>query len=283
MNSCGDRDMRLNVAASYTFPMDSAASGLERGLQVLDLLIEMESDPVRRSDNLSVQQVATELGVHKSTASRLMQTLVASGYAMPNPDGKRGFRLGPALQTHTPASEAQQILAEHAHPFLERLVELTGECAHAAVASGSSVLVIDDVETGHQLRVVAGKGRRVPVHCTSAGKVLSAFGLVPAPDELSPRTPNTITAAEDFKSHLAEVRAARFAIDDEENYLGVRCISAPVFDGQGGRAIGCIGVDGPTIRMSDVEIEQMARTVVSIASQLSDAIGEALPAVLLGA
>src|SRR6266540_2248186 len=78
----------------------SAVAALERGLRILDLLIEVESDPVRRPRGLSVQQAAVELGVHKSTASRLMQTLVSKGYAVANGGSRRGFRLGPAVQVH---------------------------------------------------------------------------------------------------------------------------------------------------------------------------------------
>jgi DNA-binding IclR family transcriptional regulator len=73
---------------------------LERGLTILDLLVEVEADVVRRERGLSIQQVSNELGVHKSTASRLMATLVAKGYAIPRAGGGRGYRLGPAVRTH---------------------------------------------------------------------------------------------------------------------------------------------------------------------------------------
>ena len=73
----------------------SAVTSLERGLRALDLLIEVEADIVRRPRGVAIQQVANELGVHKSTASRLMQTLVSSGYAVPVRNSSRGFRLVP--------------------------------------------------------------------------------------------------------------------------------------------------------------------------------------------
>lgn len=237
-------------------------------MKILDLLIEVEADVVRRPGGVSVQQAAAELGVHKSTASRLMQTLVAKGYAIPVRGGRRGFRLGPAVQIHLGLTHDQRRLSEVAHPFLSRLVDETGECAHAAVASGQWVLVIDDVETGQALRVVAGKGRRVPLHCTSAGKCLLAHGLATIPPELVARTPRTITNAEILRLHLAEVLVRGYALDDEENHPGVRCISAPVFAGQG-EAIGCIGIDGPTLRMTDSEIDRLAERVVSAARDLT--------------
>jgi IclR family acetate operon transcriptional repressor len=165
----------------------------------------------------------------------------------------------------------QRRLSELAHPFLERLVEETGECAHAAVASGAWAFVIDDVETGQALRVVAGKGRRVPLHCTSAGKALIAYGLADIPHELPARTPRTITNPDMLRLHLAQVVERGYALDDEENHPGVRCISAPVFNG-GGEAIGCIGIDGPSVRMTIEQIDGLAELVTRAAEHLSSVI-----------
>lgn len=248
-------------------------TSLERGLKTLDLLIEVEADVVRRQRGLAIQQVAAELGVHKSTASRLMHTLVSGGYAVPNPGSARGFRLGPAVQTHQGLTSDQRRLRELAHPLLVELVEATGECAHAAVVSGNWALVIDDVETRQQLRVVAGKGRRVPLHCTSAGKCLLAYGVASVPQELPARTARTITNREILQLHLAEVVERGYALDDEENDPGVRCISAPAFNASG-EAIGCIGIDGPSIRMAPQHLDSLTRHVVDAAKRLSEAIGE---------
>jgi DNA-binding IclR family transcriptional regulator len=251
----------------------SGVTSLERGLRVLDLLIEVEADVVRRGRGLSVQQVANELGVHKSTASRLMQTLVAKNYAVPKDGSPRGFRLGPAVQVHFGLTIDQRGLREIAHPFLTHLVEATGECAHAAVASGAWALVIDDVETGQALRVVAGKGRRVPLHCTSAGKCLLAYELATIPHELPARTARTLTNPDILRLHLADIVERGYALDDEENDPGVRCISAPVFNALG-EAIGCIGIDGPSVRMTEDRIPTLAEHVTRTATQLTTKLNE---------
>jgi DNA-binding IclR family transcriptional regulator len=262
--------------------MTTGVSSLERGLKILDLLIEVEADVVRRERGLSIQNVANELGVHKSTASRLMQTLVAKGYAVPRPGSARGFRLGPAVQTHEGLTMDQRRLRELAHPVLAQLVEKTGECAHAAVASGNWALVIDDVETSQPLRVVAGKGRRVPLHCTSAGKCLLAYDLASIPAELPARTARTITNRDMLRLHLGEVVERGYALDDEENDVGVRCISAPVFDADG-HAIGCIGIDGPSVRLSQERFETLANDVVEAANRLTATVNGAEPAAAAGA
>lgn len=246
---------------------------LERGLKILDLLVEIESDPIRGPRGVSVQQAAVVLGIHKSSASRLLQTLVATGWAEPVSPSGRGFRLGPAVQSTSSLKEAQRRLRDAAQPYLQRLVDQTGECAHAAVSTGSAALVIDDVETGHPLRVVAGRGRRVPLHCTSAGKVLLAVGLAAVPEELTPRTERTLTSAAALEANLSEIRRLGYALDDEENDLGVRCLSAPVFEGLGGPAVGCIGIDGPSVRVTADRVGEIATAVVAAAHELSLELG----------
>jgi DNA-binding IclR family transcriptional regulator len=252
----------------------ATVGSLERGLRILDMLIEVETDPVRRTTGLSVQQVANELDLHKSSASRLMQTLVGRGYATPCRPSGRGFRLGPALQLYSPLRDAHHRFSTLARPFLTRLVDETGECAHSAVSAGTAVLVVDDVETTSPLRVVAGKGRRVPLHCTSAGKVLLAFRLATVPGDLPARTQRTITNPQMLTLHLQEIVARGYALDDEENDLGVRCISAPVFAGPGGDPVGCIGIDGPSVRMAPETIDGLAARVVGAAHDLTARLGE---------
>lgn len=253
--------------------MDTAThSSLERGLRVLDLLRELDADPMRRTQSLSVQQVAVELGVHKSTASRLLQTLAATGYAVPSTQHRRGYCLGPHLSTVTDLTQTHRALRELAHPFLIKLVERTGECAHLAVAVEASVMVLDDVETTHPLRVVAGKGRSVPLHCTSAGKCLMAFGVAAVPPRLSARTEKTIVDRDVLHHHLRSIAEDGYSLDDEENHLGVRCISAPIFTRVGGVCIGCIGIDGPTVRMTHAVIPSLAQAVGAVARDLTHAL-----------
>ena len=237
---------------------------------MLDLLIEVEADVVRRENGVTVQQAADAIGASRSSANRIMQELVATRYAVPNPKG-RGYRVGNAIQIHQDLTEEQRRLTDLAHPYLARLVEQTGECAHTAVAAGDRVKVIDDLETDHPLRVVAGSGRRVPLHCTSAGKVLLAFGAASIPNSMPARTSQTITTLDEMALQLRMIRELGYALDDEENDVGVRCVSAPVF-GAGTTAIGCIGIDGPTVRVNDAAIDRIASAVIAAANDLSQVI-----------
>jgi DNA-binding IclR family transcriptional regulator len=252
--------------------MDTVQS-LERGLRILDLLAEADADPMRRGRGVPLLVLADELGVHKSSALRLVRTLVASGYAA-SAAGGSGYVLGPTLRRDNSASINYARLKRAARPFLEDLVDRTGECAHVAVADNGRALVLDDVETSAPLRVVPVSGRHVALHCTSAGKALLAFGLVEVPHSLPRRTPRTITTRAALEEHLAAVRAAGYAYDDEENDAHTRCISAPVF-GPGGAPVGCIGIDAPSVRLTPDRIPAAAAHVALVARRLSEALSRA--------
>ena len=251
--------------------MDTVQS-LERGLRILDALTEADADPMRRGRGVPLQVFADELGVHKSSALRLVHTLIAAGYAAPA-EGS-GYRLGPALRREAVSSLDLARLKRTARPFLEELVDRTGECAHVAVADNGRAFVLDDVETTAPLRVVPASGRHVALHCTSAGKALLAFGLVEIPHALPRRTPRTITTRSALEEHLAAVREAGYAYDDEENDAHTRCISAPVC-GPSGAPIGCIGIDAPSVRLTPDRIPAAAAHVVLVARRLSEALSRA--------
>lgn len=245
---------------------------LARSLRILDMLLEADADPVRRDHGVTVGAMAAEIDVHKTTVLRLVRTLQDAGYAEPAPAGGFGYVAGPALRRGGELPGSVERFKDLAHPYLEELVDATGECAHAAVADGGRVLVIDDVETDKPLRVVPTSGRHVPLHCTSAGKVLLAWGLAEIPATLPGRTARTITNPEALRAHLDDVRARGYAFDDEENDTHTRCISAPVFDASG-TVVGCIGIDAPSVRLTFERLPEAARAVVEAAERASRAFG----------
>lgn len=254
-----------------------STSTLERGLRVIRLLIEVESDPAMKDHGLSVQQVSVELGVHKSTASRILRTLADAGFAVQPERTRKGYRLGPALRSRFGLTPAQQRFRDLAAPFLQELVGRTGECAHIAVATEGEAVVIDAFETAQSLRVVLERGRLLPLHSTSVGKCLLAWGLAPVPADLPARTGRTITDPARLRAHLAEIRETGYALDDEENHTGACGVTAPVFEGVGGEAVGCIGIGGPLQRMHGAAIARLAADVVAVAGELTTAIGDSGP------
>jgi DNA-binding IclR family transcriptional regulator len=244
---------------------------LAKGLQILDYLLEtwVQTDA---TSAITVSEAARLLGVDKSNASRMLQTLSRYGYTQ-RLQGGRSYQLGSKLRNWNVAG-GQALLRQLARPFLLQLMKRTGECAHIAIPMGVQelALIIDDVESTASLRVAGGLGRTEQLHCTAVGKCLLAFMQLPIPQRLEARTANTIVDAPMLKQQLAEIRQRGYAYDDEENYEGVRCLAAPVYNQQR-RAIACIGISGPTVRMSDRRLAQLIQQVKDAAAGLSQSLG----------
>jgi IclR family KDG regulon transcriptional repressor len=234
---------------------------LARGLKILDLIANTDRA-------LGITEIANLLDLDKSSVSRLVKTLVNYGYVQPDTTS-RGYVLGRRVRQIGWHYLNRIPVREKAKPYLFRLVEETGECAHTSVYSEGKALMIDDVEAEASLRVVGGIGRKIPLHCTAVGKALLAFSDLPIPAHLESETARTMTDHDELLIHLEHIRAQGYALDDEEHQEGVRCIAAPVYDYMG-TAIATIGISGPTVRVTDERIPWLARRVMEAARELSD-------------
>jgi DNA-binding IclR family transcriptional regulator len=251
----------------------SEIQSLARGLKILDQFVEAEG-------SLSITELSQQLHLDKSTVSRLVQTLVKHEYAQHDP-GTRRYMVGKKITRMSWQLLNRIPIRDQAKPFLYNLMHATGECAHTAVYSEKQALVIDDVEAPASLRVVGGVGRLIPLHCTAVGKCLLAFTNVPLPSEIPARTHNTIIAFDRLLEHINEIRQIGYALDDEENDYGVRCIAAPIYD-HTRQAIACIGISGPTVRMTDDRLNSLAAEVMSAARGLSAQLQSGITSTIRG-
>ncbi len=242
----------------------SEIQSLARGLQIIDMVWQA-------GNSVGITELAEKLGVDKSSASRLVKTLVAAGY-LQQERGSRRFVVGTRLYQMGWELVNRMPLREKARKYLYRLVNDTEECAHTAVYSEGKALMIDDVEAAHSLRVVGGIGRLLPMHCTAVGKTLLAFGELPPPQRLERKMPNTITDPAALTEHLARVCELGYAYDDEEHQPGVRCLAAPVYN-RTGMAVAAIGISGPTVRVTDHRVAVLAGHVIRAARDLSAELG----------
>lgn len=242
----------------------SEIQSLGRGLKILDMIANAERA-------LTVTELASALAIDKSTASRLVATLVKYDY-LQQENGARGYITGKRIRAISWHMLNRMPIREKAKPYLHQLVQRTGECAHTAVYSQGMALVIDDVEAAASLRVVGGIGRMIPLHCTAVGKSLLAFSDLPAPATLEAKTAYTILDHDALRDHLAVVRERGYAYDDEEHEDGVRCLAAPVYD-YTGDAIAVIGISGPTVRIIPERLPALADAVMWAARELSCDLG----------
>lgn len=232
-------------------------------------------DLVAKHPGLTLTELAQMGKLPPPTAYRLLRALVQFGLVQVTSDHR--YQPGPHCFALGAAFLAGIDLKTEARPFLEDLVEKTGETTHLGIGDGISVVYLDKVETQHPVRMYSRVGALSPMYSTGIGKALLAFGEAAVVNRvieagLERRTPNTITDPSRLRAELERVRARRYAIDDVENEAGIRCVAAPIL-GADGVAVAAISISGPAARIPDERIETMGRLVLDATSALSTRFG----------
>ena len=230
---------------------------------------------------LSLGDLAVKVDLTKGTTHRLLASLVYLGYVRQDSKTKT-YNLGFKLVELGNRLLSQIDFRTEAHPLLVELAEKTKETVHLVILDRNEVLYIDKVEANQQptgLRMVSMLGSRIPPHCSAVGKVLLAAMPREKLDRLIDRqglpirTENTITDRDRFYEHLQLVSRRGYALDKEENEIGIRCAGAPVYD-QSGEVIAAISISVPTIRVKMRELETVLKDfVIETASIISNKLG----------
>jgi len=245
-------------------PPRTGTQAIERALSVLAVL-------EAGADTASLTELAAKTGLSPSTTHRLARALCDADLMRQDPDTER-YGFGRRLVTlGTRASKALGLAA--ARVTLEALADETGESVNLGVRDGDEVLVLLGVSSSQRLRFDQEAGSRVPVHASAMGKVLLAFAgdsydLVTALPPMARLTGSTITTRPALRAELDEVLVRGWALNDEERDAGVRTVAAPVL-GSGGRARVAIAVQGPTVRLTDDRLEQIAAAVQEAAAEVA--------------
>ena len=250
-----------------------SGSKIRSVVQALKALDYLESC----GNEAGVTEVGQALGVHKSTASRLLATMESRGYVAKN-DVTGKYSLGMRVVELAKTKLDQLDLRTYARPFLEELVRRTEETAHLAILDQGSIVYLDKVDTPHTLIMRSRIGYRISAHCTALGKAILAalpeakIDAILQKDGLHNFTPNTITDPLMFKEHLRKVRIQGFAIDDEEHEEGMRCAAA-IIRNHTGCVVGAISVTGPAVRVSRQRVAEIGILVRDACLRLSKSLG----------
>jgi IclR family acetate operon transcriptional repressor len=223
-----------------------------------------------------VTELATELGVHKSTAFRLVAAL--EGRGLVEQVSERGrYRLGFGIVRLAGAATAGLDIVRESQPECERLAAELEETVNVAVAEGDACVNVSEVRGPAAIASHNWIGQRTPLHATSSGKILLAHepeervaSLLSSP--LVRYTPHTITEAAKLRSHLAEIRRRGFAWTLEEYEAGLNAVAAPLRDIDG-RVVAAVSVSGPSYRLSADRIEQVADAMVAASAAISARLG----------
>jgi len=239
---------------------------LDRGLIILETV-------GRSGHPVSLRQLTEVLGIDRSSAFRLANTLKRRGF-LSNPAAGKDYVLGASLWRLSRQYDWSAMLAAIAHDHLETLAVVTGETAHLAVREGRKALFIDHATTNHVIAISGQTGEAVPAYCTSHGKALltdfdeaglrQLFGGKP----LARHTKNTLRNVAELARDCVEIRERGYATDDSEFMDGVRCVAAPIRDKEG-MVVASIGISAPAGRFPAARQAPIAGHVTRIAAQIS--------------
>jgi IclR family transcriptional regulator, pca regulon regulatory protein len=250
------------------------SQSLERGLAILECFTP--ETPV-----LGIADIATQLGMSRSTTHRYVTTLLALGYLRQG--ARRKYRLGLRVTDLGMSALNETSLREHANADLAELAHRSGYATSIAVLEDEEILYIDRVQGFRRRQAVAGPeiaaGSRLPAYCTALGKVLLAH----LPDRerreamshtnLERRGPNTIVSKNMLRDELAQIREEGLAVEDEELAGGRVAIAAPVFD-EAGEIAAAIDL---TAGAPGIAVEELADALgphlISTADRISSRLG----------
>jgi DNA-binding IclR family transcriptional regulator len=240
-----------------------------RALKVLEILGGSRAP-------LSVAEVAGGIGADRSTAYRMLTTLMEPGYVVRDGRTQR-YQLSYRILALTKWLLTDDERSELIVACLKDISNRTDETVHYSVLDQDAAALLFRAK-GRQLVTVDFQiGDRAPLHCTSIGKVLLAFQDTLLVEQMIERglpkvARNTITDPQAFRAELRRVRSQGYAYDDLEFADDMRCVAVPVFE-KGGRLKGGISLSGPSSRYTTEKLEELKAVAVAAARRLSQQLG----------
>jgi DNA-binding IclR family transcriptional regulator len=253
----------------HAAPKTSGVQSIERAASILKAF---SSD----SGELGVTDLSRRLDLHKSTVSRLLTALQREGFVEENPFTRK-YRLGMVLVTLGGLVLQRLDITQSALPHMRALAEITQETVNLAVRDGDEAVNIAEVPSPQPVRYIGWVGRRVPLHCTSSGKILLA--CLPntkreavAAQGLARHTPNTITSPDLLRQELGRVREQGYAVCHEEFDVGLNGVAAPIRN-HTQNVVAVVSVVGPAFRLTPDRFSTVATHVQHTALELSSQLG----------
>lgn len=242
-----------------------ASSGIGRGIQLLDLIVT--EGPVRFAE------LEDLTGLPKASLHRLLGDLCEARLVSLDERAltySAGYRILEMANRVWSRSDLRVLARDQ----LLILAELSGETVQIAVHGDTHVVVIDHVESTHSVRTSLSVGHQAPVYCSGIGKVMLAWQGSRAQAAIIERisfvrfTRHTLTDRQALLAELGHISEQGYAIDDEEHFLGSRCIAVPVVD-PNGQAVAGISITAPTFRVERDRLLRWREPLIAAAAEIS--------------
>lgn len=243
---------------------------LERAFSILEALS-------LQPGGMQLTELTALTGLHKSTVHRMLASLIGLGYVKKAEDSKylltlKLFELAGRVVEHIDVLEVSRL-------SLEKLQAFAGEAVHLVVREGSHIVYVHKSEgRAGAYQMFSRIGMRRPLYCTAAGKSILAtlsdreVARIWARSEITRFTDHTLTDLDSLYRELDEARERGYALDNEENELGVRCIGAAILD-YTGQSRSAFSLSAPIARMTGDRIRELAPVVLETAAKISAELG----------
>lgn len=219
------------ISSRNTGRSEACMQLIERTLDMLEILSKATA-------GLSVSDAANRLGISSSAAHRILQSLTEQAYAYQDKGTKR-YQIGYKVLTLCANITQENSLIQTSRPFICELEQQMHRTIALCVRKGSSIICIDYADSGDSSMFYVRTGFAMPLHSTSAGKILCSYldpdrvrGLLEGTPPLKP-TPFTETNYDEWVRELAGIKRQGYALCDEELQLGVQGVATAVFDSEG--------------------------------------------------
>ena len=226
-------------------------------------------DLLQREEARTVSGIADELGHSKSTVHSHLQTLVDEEMVVPTDEG---YRLSLRILDMARGVRDQVGNCDVIEEEVDALAAETGEIAQFGIEEYGRVSYLHKANGERAVETASRVGTQQPIYSTSLGKVILAYLPPDRRAEIvdscafEPLTARTVTDPATLREQLAEVRERGYAVDDEENIDGLRCVAAPVRDGE--TVFGAVSVSGPSSRFTrdriDGELSERVRRAANV-------------------
>lgn len=251
-------------------------TSLRKALTLVDYLGEnAQQHPVRLMD------IVRGTGISKPTAHRLLRELQDYGLVRQDPE-RGGYGIGRKVLVLVAQYRGAVDLQREAVPLMRELATETGANIHLGIRDGLSAVYVEKIDSPHAIRLASRVGQRAPLHCTAMGKVILAFSREDLLAELATlplerRTPATRTSVDALRPEIEAIRARGYAVDEQENEPGVRCVAAPIFD-HGGELAATMSISGTLGQVHENQVDALGDRVRHSCNELSTLLGGHPPA-----
>jgi IclR family KDG regulon transcriptional repressor len=250
--------------------MQEVVQSVERTLSIIEVLSEYE-------DGLGLTEISEKVALHKSTVHRLLYTLMVKGYVHQNEETNK-YKLTLKLFEIGSKKVEKMNIVTAARPLLQELMEKTNEVIHLVVREGTEIVYIAKVESQNPIRMYSRIGKRSQVYCTAVGKSMLAHMSeeevlsIWKNSHIDKLTEYTITDFDKFKEVLSTVKEKGYAIDEQENEIGIRCTAASILDYKG-EVCGAISISGSIISFKEDKVEEFSKLIIEYAGKISRELG----------